>query len=142
MARFIKQRRRPSVNISALMDIAFILVIFVVLGATFQRIENISVTLPQADARSTADSEGLRVVVHAHGGVDIDGTSVAADAVRAQFVTLADRHDAVLLVADRDASVQTAVSVLSDAQAAGFASVAIATQTEASTHGKTHEGSN
>jgi biopolymer transport protein ExbD len=128
MGIFEAKRRKPAVNLSALIDIAFILVIFIVLGATFERIQDIEVTLPEANATSPADSTGLQITVHADGSVDVDGTTVAASAVRDRLVPLALDHDSLLLVADRDASVQAAVQVLADAQTVGFKSVSIATK--------------
>ena len=55
----LPRRQVPTINLSALIDIAFILVIFIVLAANFQRIQNVDVKLPRADAEARADPHAL-----------------------------------------------------------------------------------
>ncbi len=129
---FETQRRpTPSINLSALIDVAFILVIFIVLAANFDRIRALKVKLPEADASASADASGLVITVPATGPVDIQGTKVGIEAVRAKLRAMKPRYDSVLLVADQAASIQRAVRILGDAQAVGFESVGIATQGKA-----------
>lgn len=122
------RRTMPTVNISALIDIAFILVIFVVLAANFQRIHNVDVELPQASSETTANPKSLVVTVPKSGPLDVGGQTVTPAHIPQTLRRMKDRFDALLIVADRQSSVQRAIRVLSDAQLVGFKSVAIATQ--------------
>lgn len=123
-----RQRQTPVVNLSALIDIAFILVIFIVLAANFDRLKNLEVTLPQAEADADVEPESLRVVVPTEGPVRLEDKQVAWNDVRQALAQRAERFTSVLLVADEQASMQRAVKILGDARAAGFDAVGIATR--------------
>ena len=124
-----RQRVTPNINLSALMDVAFILVIFIVLIANFNRMAELEVALPESDAQGDVDPKALMVTVPAQGPVVIQGKSIALEQVRQELTGLKGRFEKVLLMADQDSSIQRAVKILSDAQAIGFKSVGIATQT-------------
>ena len=124
-----RQRVTPNINLSALIDVAFILVIFIVLIANFNRIAELEVTLPESDVQGDVDPKALMISIPVQGPVTIQDKAVPLDQVRAELSRLQVRFDKVLLMADQDASVQRAVQILSDAQAIGFKSVSIATET-------------
>jgi biopolymer transport protein ExbD len=119
--------RKPHVNLSALIDVAFILVIFIVLTATFRQERDMAIDLPQTDNTPQHQSEGLQVIIFADGRVHIDGDAVPRDGVLGVLKDKRSAHDSVLLTADRGANVQSAVEIMADARLAGFESVAIAT---------------
>ncbi|PID37608.1 MAG: hypothetical protein CSB49_08790 [Proteobacteria bacterium] len=122
------RREKVAINLSALIDIAFILVIFVVLAASFQRIKSIDVALPRADAESPTDPKSLVVQVPPQGVIRIAGRAVAPERVKSALASLRKRYASVLIVADRQASVERAIRVLAAAQGAGFAAAGIATE--------------
>ena len=129
MIEFETRRRAPPViNLSALIDIAFILVIFIVLGATFQRVEGVEIDLPQVDSKQTLDQEALVITVPRSGPLRFGEREVALDRVVEELRRARQTHDSVVLLADREAAIQRAVGVLVDAQKAGFRAVSIATR--------------
>ena len=128
-----RQRVTPNINLSALMDVAFILVIFIVLIANFNRIAELEVALPESDAQGEVDPKALMVSIPVEGPIRIQDRAVPMENVRAELSKLQTRFDKVLLMADQNSSVQRAVKILSDAQAIGFKSVGIATQTSGGT---------
>lgn len=121
------ERRKPNVNLSALIDVAFILVIFIVLTATFRQERDMEVDLPQTDATPQNQVEGLLVTIYADGKVTIDGEEVARANVLPEFKRHRGEYESVLLTADRGANIQSAVEIMADARSAGFDSVAIVT---------------
>ena len=118
---------QPRVNLSALIDVAFILIIFIVLTATYREDRDMDVSLPQTSRVPQNEAKGLNVVVRADGQVEIEGQVYARDAVFATLKGLTSRYESVVLLADRAAAVEAAVQVLADARAAGFGSASIAT---------------
>ena len=124
-----RQRVTPNINLSALIDVAFILVIFIVLIANFNRIAELEVALPESDVQGEVDPKALMISIPVQGPVTIQDKAIPLEQVRAELSRLQVRFDKVLLMADQDASVQRAVQILSDAQAIGFKSVSIATET-------------
>jgi biopolymer transport protein ExbD len=123
-----RHRTTPMINLAALIDVVFILVIFIVLGANFNRIQALDVSIPEAESSGEADVESLVITIPAAGAIDTRGEKVELEELRNVLQAMAFRFDTILLVADQSASVQRVVQILSDAQAAGFTSVSIATQ--------------
>ena len=72
-----RRRHRPAVNLTALMDIAFILVIFIVLAANFHRIENLEVNLPDVSGSKVVQKEVLRIILPKDGLIDVGGEKVS-----------------------------------------------------------------
>jgi len=124
----VTRRAPPTLNLSALIDVVFILLIFVVLAANFDRIQSLDVNLPSAQATSPASSEALTLVIPASGAVRLDNVAVAPEELTERLRALRGQHEALLLVADGAVAFERAVAVLGDAAAAGFQNVSIATR--------------
>jgi biopolymer transport protein ExbD len=122
------RREPPAINLSALVDVLFILVIFVVLVANFQRVRDLDVQLPAAHAQGEADPSALVVAIPREGGIRVGGEMVARDELRARLAARRADHEAILVVADGSVALERAVDVLAEAQAAGFQAVSIATR--------------
>lgn len=122
------RRVQPQINLSALIDIVFILVIFVVLAANFQRLRGIEVDLPNAAASSDAPTEALVVSIERSGAIDIQGEKVPPAEVQGRLRALREGFDGLVIRADGGVALEVAVRVLSDARLAGFDGVSIATK--------------
>jgi biopolymer transport protein ExbD len=118
----------PTINLTPLIDCVFILVIFIVLGANFHRIQALEVSIPEAKSSSKADTESLVITIPVTGAIDVQGKKVELDELKNVLQSMVSRFETVLLVADQSVSVQRMVQILSDAQVAGFIAVSIATQ--------------
>lgn len=123
-----RQRITPTINLAALIDVVFILVIFIVLGANFHRIQTLDVSIPEAESANEAEIESLVITIPVTGAIEVAGEKVELSELRQELQSKASRYKTVLLVADRSVPVQRVVTILSDAQAVGFTSVSIATQ--------------
>ena len=117
----------PAINISALIDIAFILVIFIVLGATFQRKEAVKVDLPSTEGPAKPNPESLVVTVPETGPIFVGDAAVAEEDLAGALRAARKTHESILLKADRQTAVERALTVLAKAQQQGFAAVSFAT---------------
>jgi biopolymer transport protein ExbD len=124
------RRTQPAINLSALIDVVFILVIFIVLAASFDRVRALDVTLPTAHASAAPEVEGLQVFVAQDGTIRVDGDVTARDGLRARLSDLRETHRSMVILADGSVSFERAVWVLGEAAAAGFTDVSIATRGE------------
>lgn len=125
------QRPKPppiTLNLSPLIDVIFILLIFVVLVARFVDQERLDVSLPSADAGRPAEIDALQVTLTAEGGVFFAGQSIADDDLLDRLRTERETFHRAVLVADHTVPLQRAVDVISTAKLAGFEAVAVATQ--------------
>jgi biopolymer transport protein ExbD len=122
------RRPAPTINLSALIDVVFILVIFVVLAANFDRIRNLDVTLPEAEAASLAQAESTSITIRTDGSLAIDDAPVSDEELRKRLTERGDPSEPVIIFADGDVAFERAVWVLGEASSAGFSNVSIATR--------------
>lgn len=122
------RRQVPTINVSALVDVVFTLLIFLLLAATFSRVGKLDVALPEADSESIAGGEGLIVVVPRQGPVEIEGVEVEDEGLLAALNEQREAHESLLLVADGAVALERAVKVLDTAGRAGFFAISIATR--------------
>lgn len=123
-----RKRATPNINLAALVDVVFILVIFIVLGANFHRIQTLDVSIPVAESTGQVKSRSLVITIPASGQLDLQGKKIDPIALKDELRAKTADFDSVLLLADQLAPVQRVVQILSDVQMVGFVSVSIATQ--------------
>lgn len=117
----------PTINLSPLIDVVFILLIFVVLVAKFMDQERLDVTLPSAAAGRPAEVDALMIELDSDGQIALQGRIIAKEDLEDALVANGARYRRAVLVADRDAELQDAVDVISMAKLSGFKAVALAT---------------
>ena len=73
-----KQRgsTEQEINISPLIDIVFILLIFFMVSATFVKDYDLDINRPKASSATTSSSKAIRVHIDSGGDVFIDGQPV------------------------------------------------------------------
>lgn len=111
-----------------MVDVVFILVIFIVLGANFHRLQTLDVSIPVAESSGQADTRSLVITIPASGQIDLLGKKIDMEDLKNELHTRIADFESVLLIADQSAPVQRVVQILSDVQMVGFVSVSIATQ--------------
>ncbi len=118
-------RTKPEVQMSPLIDVVFLLLIFYAVTTQFVSDDRLKLKLPEA---KTAESEGVgqeerppEVKVAADGTIWINDEIVPQDELEARMKTLVERapDGAVILKGDRDADYGIVVMVLDTARAAG-----------------------
>lgn len=123
------KRETPTINISALIDVVFILLIFVVLAANFDRIREMNVALPTAEEVAESTEDPLVLVVPDEGPAKIDDEPIDDD-LRSELEAYSADYDILVLVGDGAVDLQRTVDIFDSAAAAGFESVSIATRQE------------
>ena len=119
-------RDSPEINLTALIDVIFLLLIFFMVSTTFELHTDLSVELPEASARAKArDERVIEVVIDAGGAVRVGDRPLAAPEVgvlRRALVQAAQGLDAppVVISADAQASHQSVVTVMDAARQAGL----------------------
>ena len=123
--------KQVSISLSPLIDVVFILLVFVVLVARFIDHERLDVDLPDSAAGTVASGDALFVYVLKDERVLIRDREVPSDALRPLLAQLRPRHERIVLAADRGVVFDAVVRVMSAAQLAGFDDVDIATDPDA-----------
>jgi biopolymer transport protein ExbD len=124
----------PEINLTPLIDVVFLLLIFFMVSTTFTRDTRLTVNLPEADANSTESlPDQIEVTVSEAGRFSVNGevlsnsqASILGDAILQ--AAQRDRSRPVLLVADAEATHQSVVTAMDAIGRAGFSSLSIATR--------------
>lgn len=110
-------RRAPKLQLTPLIDVVFILLIFFMLTAS-PRIKGVQVDLPQAQAASSVELSPV-VTVTAEGEVQLDGTPILLDDLAEILGPRLVDDNRVIVRADESIALGRAVEVLDEVTAAG-----------------------
>ena len=77
-----RQLRRPevSINLTPLIDVVFLLLIFFMVSTSFSELTQLVVDLPQAEGAPASTNTTLLLVVEVEGNMTLDGAPVPNDA--------------------------------------------------------------
>jgi len=122
------KRELPSIGLTPLIDVVFILLIFVILAANFDRVRGLKVDLPEASTQKKPPKKSLIVTVNAKGNFYINQKIVPQKQLLTRLRNLRKKHSTLLLRADGKVALKHAIQVLDHAEEIGFESVSIATR--------------
>jgi biopolymer transport protein ExbD len=127
-----KENNGIEVNLTPLIDVVFLLLIFFMVSTTFIYSNSIDVNLPAAKGDETSISDNIRVVLTQSGVINIDGKNYAEDAVVATLTEMqkVKPQSTVIIEADKNVSHGKVVFVMDASRKAGFAKFAIAVEEE------------
>jgi biopolymer transport protein ExbD len=135
--RRIASRDEPEINFIPLIDVLLVILIFLMVTTTYQRVAELQITLPEAEADAARQRpKEVGVGIDAQGRYVIDRevftfTSVQSLAGRLRSAA-GDAKDPVIVInADANATHQSVIHVMEAARAAGLVHITFATQTPA-----------
>ena len=127
-------REAPEINLTALIDVVFLLLIFFMVSTTFEWRSELSIELPEASAPgSTQDDAVVDVTIDAGGGVHVEGRRLDSPEVRTlrrALESAARGLDSPRVVVGADAQTphQSVVTVMDAARQAGLYRLTFATR--------------
>jgi biopolymer transport protein ExbD len=128
------EENEPALNLTSLIDVMFLLVIFFAVSTTFRVYPGLSVNLPKAHSERIAeDKKVLKVVLTKAGEIFLDNEQVAREDLSSTLKKRQRRSAVSLFVleADEDARHGLVVELMDAARQAGIPRLAIATESEA-----------
>ncbi len=128
--RFREKQSRGSgeINISPLIDVVFILLIFFIVTTVFVDETGVEVEKPRAASQQELDKNSILIGITAEGGVYHGGREIGVGGVRAVVGRLIKGKDLpVVIQADRRAATQKTIEVLDEAKLAGAVRVFVST---------------
>lgn len=133
--RFSRRKKTDmtQVDISPLIDMVFILLIFFMVSTTFVKDLKIELERPSASSASRASTKAIRVHVERTGRVYLDGTPTQVWMIQSRLRTIlkSDATRPVLVITDRLVQAQQLIEVVDQCRLAGAKDVGVATQREA-----------
>ncbi|RYU71273.1 biopolymer transporter ExbD [Aliivibrio finisterrensis] len=130
--RRTKAREEANIDLTSMLDIVFIMLIFFIVTSSFVRESGVEVNRPQASHSVAQKEVGIFVAITANNQVFIDKRRVDMERVEAVLASLhLDNPQANLVIqADKHAYNGTVVSVMDAAKGAGIEGIALATEAQ------------
>jgi len=128
-------REEPEINFIPLIDVLLVILIFLMVTTTYQRVAELQITLPEADADQMKQRpKEINIGVDVQGRYVIDRTVFQFTTASALAETLtraaAGANDAVVIInADANSTHQSVIRVMEAARMAGLTHITFATQT-------------
>ena len=122
-----------TIELTPLIDIVFILLLFFLVTANFSEQQAIVIHRPVAGSAKDAPSEPLSIVIDAQGHFFIEGEAASDSTLRSWLSNQlrADREKTVLLIVDEQSPASSLVRATDMAQLAGANNIAISTEASA-----------
>jgi biopolymer transport protein ExbD len=128
--RFSRSDEESDINLTPMLDVVFIMLIFFIVTATFIKQAGVDVYRPDALTAEQKPTVSVLVAINGKGEVWIDKKRVDVTAVRAHIerVHAENPKGGLVIQADKEARSEILMGVLAAARGAGLAEVAIATE--------------
>jgi biopolymer transport protein ExbD len=132
--RATRTRDDPEINFIPLIDVLLVILIFLMVTTTYQRVAELQITLPEADADQVKQrAKEINVGIDAQGRYVVDKTvfnftTVAALADALRLASGDSKEPVVIINADANATHQSVIHVMEAARIAGLIHITFATQ--------------
>jgi biopolymer transport protein ExbD len=130
----LRARTDPEVNLTSLIDVVLLLLIFFMVSTSFVKESQISITLPEAESEAVADEvpEQLEIMITEQGTYLVNGRELVnnrPETIRnaLQRVSSGDTSLPLTISADANARHQHVVTAMDVAGRLGFTRISIAT---------------
>ncbi|MCF6354406.1 MAG: biopolymer transporter ExbD [Candidatus Polarisedimenticolaceae bacterium] len=120
------------VNLTPMLDVVFIMLIFFVVTTSFVKESGVEVNRPNANTTQQQESASILIAIRPNGEIWIDGRAVDVRAVRANVERLRAEfpESSVVIQGDRNAQIGALVRVMDQVRMAGITNVAIAAEAQ------------
>lgn len=122
-----KHEQSDELNITPLIDIIFILLIFFIVTTTFVKEMKLDIKRPGASSGEITDSKSIRITIEKNRDINIDGKPVNSWMVQSYISDLLakNRDRAILLIADKRVETGFLVEVADSCRLGGGKNIAI-----------------
>ncbi|NDY96348.1 ExbD/TolR family protein [Wenzhouxiangella limi] len=128
-----RQEEEQRVDISPLIDMVFILLIFFMVSTTFVRDMNLDLERPAASSAEVASTKAIRLYIDSNGDTFLDGQPIRLWVIQSRLREMmqSSGSEQILVVTDEDVPSGRLVEVVDQARRAGAGDVGVATVAEA-----------
>ena len=129
-----RARRDNSINLTPLIDVVFLLLIFFMVTTTFTRETRMLISLPEAEAEAVANEQAtVELTISKDGSYAVDGQSLINRDIKTIMAALkdasaGDNQIPLVITADALATHQAVITAMDAAGRLGFETLNIATQ--------------
>ena len=132
-----KKHEELEINFIPLIDVLLVIIIFLIISATFSRTNELQINLPTAEANAPQDKPlMIEVAVDATGKYLINGKSLNDNSVTGISTALqaaangGGKEPTIVINADANSTHQSVVNVMEASRVAGYTRITFATQVQ------------
>lgn len=121
----------PRVDLTPMVDVVFLLLIFFMISTTFIETPGLTINLPKSSTQQIKkDPQEVRVYLRADGTIFLEKQEILIDDLITQLNAYGEKaaETTFLLMADKDVRHGDVVQLMDTAKSAGFVKLAIATE--------------
>jgi biopolymer transport protein ExbD len=128
LARSAAEEDDSAIDITPMLDVVFIMLIFFIVTATFVKEAGIDVNRPDAPTAVKQEKANILIAIDANNEIWIDRRNIDVRAVRPNIERLhaENPQGSVVIQADKESKTDTLIKVMDASRAAGVFNVAIA----------------
>jgi len=126
------QEEEATVDISPLIDMVFILLIFFMVTTTFVKDMKLDLERPNASSSSAASTKSIRVFIDQYGDLYVDNQPVRIYSLQSKLRDMlrTSTEKSVLVVTDENVTAKLVLEVVDQTRLAGATDVGVATEQE------------
>ena len=129
--RYLRDSEETGINISPLIDMMFLLLIFFIVTTAFVEEVGIDIQKPKAASAATLEKKSIMIGVSEDGRVVYGGKEIGLNGVRGMVSRLIMGQDRpVIIIADGNSRSGVLVDVIDECKLAGAKKVSLATENE------------
>lgn len=122
-------QKGDEINISPLIDIVFILLIFFIVSTVFQEQEAIEIHKPHAVSATRVNEQNIVITLSRNGNIYLSGKAISLGGIGPTIKRLnRGKEKAVIIQADKLVTTELLISVVDEATLAGAKTVNVSTQ--------------
>ncbi|HBE93055.1 MAG TPA: biopolymer transporter ExbD [Gammaproteobacteria bacterium] len=120
------------INITPMLDVVFIMLIFFIVTTSFIKETGIDVNRPSADTAEKKERGNILVAINANGEIWMNKRKIDIRSVRANIerAHAENPEGSVVITADKESKTDTLIQVMDQARLAGVQNVSIAATTD------------
>jgi len=122
--------KSTGLNLTPLIDIVFLLLVFFLLTTQFIEEDGIGVKLPSSNSVANRDRDEVAIAITRQGDLFVKGQRLPLASLTAKLEEVLGADTTVVVRGDREVALQTLVSVMEKAKQAGAARLVVATLQE------------
>ena len=130
--RKIEPEEESSIDLTPLLDIVFIMLIFFIVTATFTKESGITVNQAAAQTSKKISGQSVIIGLDAQNSIWLDGRNIDLRAVQINIARLRAENPklSLIIAADRRSSTETLISVMDASRRAGIENISLAAKNE------------
>lgn len=134
MRRIARQEEETQIDMSPLIDMVFILLIFFMVSTTFVKDMKLDLERPGASSAGPASTKSIRVYIDQNSKVYVDGQPTRVWVLQSKVRELMKlgSSESVLVITDKGVAAERLLEVVDACRLAGAKDVGVAAQSEAS----------